>query len=51
MKDILENKFILDACCGCRMMWNNKQHPNVLYMDIRKEEKGKDASKGKYEPF
>ena len=36
----LKNKFILDACCGCRMMWNNKNHPNTLYMDIRKEEKG-----------
>ena len=22
------------------MMWNNKNHPNTLYMDIRKEEKG-----------
>ncbi len=36
----MKNKFILDACCGCRMMWNNKNHPNALYIDIRKEEKG-----------
>lgn len=36
----LENKFILDACCGCRMMWYNKNNPNTLYIDIRKEEKG-----------
>jgi len=35
-----EDKFILDACCGCRMMWENKNHPNVIFMDIRKEEKG-----------
>ena len=36
----LKNKFILDACCGGRMMWTIKQHPNAIYMDIRKEEKG-----------
>jgi len=35
-----EDKFILDACCGCRMMWTNKNHPNCLYIDNRKEEKG-----------
>lgn len=33
----LDNKFILDSCCGSRMMWFNKQHPNALYVDIRKE--------------
>ena len=36
----LKNKFILDACCGMRYMWYNKQHPNTLYIDIRKESKG-----------
>ena len=36
----MENKFILDACCGGRMMWTNKNHPNTLYIDIRKEDKG-----------
>lgn len=36
----LKDKFILDACCGGRMMWFNKHHPNALYIDIRKEEKG-----------
>lgn len=34
------NKFILDACCGPKFMWYNKNHPNVIYMDIRKEPKG-----------
>ena len=29
----MNNKFILDACCGGRMMWFNKQHPNTLYID------------------
>lgn len=36
----LKNKFILDACCGPRYMWYNKQHPNTLYIDIRQEPKG-----------
>lgn len=30
-------KSILDACCGSRMCWFEKQHPDVLYMDSRKE--------------
>ena len=36
----LKNKFILDACCGGKMMWYNKNHQNTVYIDIRKEEKG-----------
>lgn len=36
----MEDKFILDACCGGRMFWFNKQHPNVLYIDNRIAEKG-----------
>jgi len=36
----MNNKFILDACCGGRMMWVNKHHPNALYIDNRIEEKG-----------
>ena len=36
----MKKKFILDACCGGRMMWFNKKHPNALYIDIRKEEEG-----------
>ncbi len=34
------NKFILDACCGPRMFWFNKHHPNAIYIDNRIEEKG-----------
>ena len=30
--------FILDACCGGRMFWFDKQNPNVLFTDIRSEE-------------
>lgn len=33
-----EEKFILDACCGSRMMWFNHEHPNVVFADIRQEE-------------
>ena len=27
---------ILDACCGSRMFWFDKQNPNVTFMDIRR---------------
>lgn len=30
-------KVILDACCGSRMFWFDKENPNVLYVDKRKE--------------
>ncbi len=36
----MEDKFILDACCGGRMFWFNKKHPNTIYVDRRSEEKG-----------
>ena len=36
----MKDKFILDACCGPKMMWYNKQHPNCIYQDIRDEDKG-----------
>lgn len=29
---------ILDACCGSRMFWFDKQEPHTTYMDIRSEE-------------
>ena len=31
-------KLILDACCGSKMCWFDKNHPNVIYADIRSEE-------------
>lgn len=34
------DKLILDACCSVRAMWVDKNHPNVIYQDIRKEESG-----------
>lgn len=36
----MDPKFILDACCSGRMFWFNKNHPNVIYADIRKEAPG-----------
>ena len=36
----IKNKFILDACCGGRMFWFNKKHPNALYIDNRQTKKG-----------
>jgi len=31
------NKVILDACCGSKMFWFDKNNPNVLFNDIRSE--------------
>jgi len=36
----MKDKFILDACCGPRMFWWNKHHPNTLYIDNRIEKEG-----------
>lgn len=35
-----EKKKILDACCGGRMFWYQKDNEEVLFMDNRKVEKG-----------
>lgn len=34
----MSKKLILDACCGSRMFWFDKQNPNVVFQDIRNEE-------------
>lgn len=39
-RDFKTHKVILDACCGGRMMWVNKHHPNTVYIDNRVVEKG-----------
>ena len=31
-------KIILDACCGSKMFWFDKDNPNVVFADIRQEE-------------
>lgn len=35
----VNEKLILDACCGGRMFWFNKHHPNTLYIDKRDMDK------------
>ncbi|MNL07832.1 hypothetical protein D3C87_1285250 [compost metagenome] len=32
-----KDKLILDACCGSRMFWFDKENPNVVFQDIREE--------------
>lgn len=44
-----EEKFILDACCGGRMFWFNKKHPNTTYIDIRRDGKGVFKSRSNFE--
>lgn len=36
----MTEKLVLDACCGGRMMWFQKSHANVLYIDNRRRPKG-----------
>lgn len=31
----MKNKFILDACCGGRMFWFNKNQKNTIFIDNR----------------
>ena len=35
MSDSANKPQILDACCGSRMFWFDKEHENALYMDNR----------------
>lgn len=37
MGDLKQNKQVLDACCGARMMWFNKHDPRAVFMDKRRE--------------
>jgi ubiquinone/menaquinone biosynthesis C-methylase UbiE len=34
---LILSKKILDACCGSKMFWFDKEHPDVIYADNRKE--------------
>lgn len=36
----MTKKIILDACCGGRMFWFQKQYPQAIYIDNRRESKG-----------
>jgi hypothetical protein len=35
--DMIQEKLILDPCCGSRMFWFDKKNPNVVFGDIRNE--------------
>lgn len=43
-KDKYKNKTILDACCGGKMFWYDKNHPDAFYMDNRSLPKGQFAN-------
>jgi len=36
----MKDKFILDACCGSRMFWFQKNQPNTIFQDIREYDRG-----------
>jgi len=38
----MNNKFILDACCGLRAFWFDKKQKNTIFIDKRTREKGFD---------
>jgi len=40
MIELPKDKFILDACCGPKMFWKDKHHPNTVYIDQREMPKG-----------
>ncbi len=33
----MQDKLILDACCGSRMFWFDKENENVVFADVRTE--------------
>jgi ubiquinone/menaquinone biosynthesis C-methylase UbiE len=33
----MNSKIILDACCGSRMFWFDKENPHTIFADIRNE--------------
>lgn len=35
--DVIVGRRVLDPCCGGRMMWLDKQHPDVVFGDRRSE--------------
>lgn len=35
--DRISDAKVLDVCCGSRMFWFNRQHPGVVFGDIRRE--------------
>ena len=42
--DVSKEKFILDVCCGHKMFWFNKNHPNTIYADVKSDVATKDSN-------
>jgi hypothetical protein len=40
MDELQVEKYILDACCGGKQFWFDKNHKHTIYMDKRKADKG-----------
>lgn len=38
INQLINGKPILDACCGGRMFWFDKENPLVVFSDIRQDE-------------
>ena len=47
----MNDKFILDACCGNRIFWEDKENVNVVFLDNRKEVKPEVLGDFKKLPF
>lgn len=45
----MNKKYILDVTCGGRMIWFNKDHPNAIYTDQRKTERGLDPNRPNFQ--
>ena len=45
----MNEKFILDACCGGKCFWFDKNHKNTIYIDNRIREKGHDKQRPNHE--
>jgi hypothetical protein len=41
----IDEKFILDACCGGRLFWFDKHQKNTIYIDNRIREPGHDSNR------
>jgi len=48
---MIPDKFILDACCGGRMFWFDKHHPNALYIDNRSVKAGAQKDNPKFRQY
>ena len=45
----MNNKLVLDACCGSRMFWFDKKDPRAVFVDKREETHVTDSRQGRCE--